>query len=324
MSEKLVFAKDILEGMEAADRIHKENPAFFNRILIGLKKSSSTGIRKDIFDFFSGNAAKIPEGDALLQFHLVGLASNPKMTVEHIRFVMERYAENHEMNLGLDDFDVVFTSFVEKGVPMSDIRKVFSSNCELADLFDYLNAYKPKTEEEATMDPRFENKDLVEVTGERTVQISESVIDDEEDPLTAANDVDMFNNMVDIMTLHARDGQEAVNKTQSVFNGIVSKIQACSSELSLSIADVVNSMENDKKEIRRLNSVITLMQKLLASKQVEINELRGEVVRLNDRIRNSEKAEMRREALTQKINEVFRLAYPNENPDSDEFLSLNQ
>lgn len=58
----------------------------------------------------------------------------------------------------------------------------------------------------------------------------------------------------------------------------------------------------------------------MSSQQNKINEMRGEIVRLNTRIQNAERTEMRREAINQKISELQSLTL-NERKDSENAYS---
>ena len=139
----------------------------------------------------------------------------------------------------------------------------------------------------------------------------------------ASSDVDMFNNLVTVMTYQDKDSMEELNKAEENFSDVISKFSASVSDLSSICSLFLNSMKKDKEEIKKLNAMITLIQKLLTSKQNEINNLRGEVSRLNDRIRSSEKAELRRDALNQKISEAYHLALNSNALGSDSLYSTN-
>ena len=58
----------------------------------------------------------------------------------------------------------------------------------------------------------------------------------------------------------------------------------------------------------------------MSSQQNKSNEMRGEIVRLNTRIQNAERTEMRREAINQKISELQSLTL-NERKDSENAYS---
>lgn len=103
-------------------------------------------------------------------------------------------------------------------------------------------------------------------------------------------------------------------------NKIVAKFQLAASELAAYSSEVVHEVENDKEEIKRLNALLNLQQRVMSSQQNKINEMRGEIVRLNTRIQNAERTEMRREAINQKISELQSLTL-NERKDSENAYS---
>ena len=180
--------------------------------------------------------------------------------------------------------------------------------------------YEPETfNETADEVPESDNdvNSLLEIPnqGDGAEKIDDKKCDKQEDSGYA----EMFNSLITVMSIK-KDGDNSARTVSDNLNKIVAKFQLAASELAAYSSEVVNEVENDKEEIKRLNALLNLQQRVMSSQQNKINEMRGEIVRLNTRIQNAERTEMRREAINQKISELQSLTL-NERKDSENAYS---
>ena len=308
MSEKFVFAKDMeaepYSGM--FDRIKENNNSLYMHIVTGLENGGSAGINADVLSYFAENAENIAKDEQFL-FHLVNFSCNSRITVEHIKFVIDYFYNSFvEDKFALDDFSVIFLPCVEKRIPTKEIRELFTSGKDVVEIYEAVDQYITNTEQS---DTHMEAEVLEEENDKTVVNLPDQVEDKE---INSPSDVDMFNNLVSIMSYQEKDDMEVLNNFQRDFTGLLDRMQGISANMSTFSSEVLNSIKKDKEEIKRLNAMITLMKNLLSSKQVEIDHLRGEIMHLNDRIQASEMAELRRDALNNKIMETYKLAFNND------------
>lgn len=180
--------------------------------------------------------------------------------------------------------------------------------------------YEPETfNETADEVPESDNdvNSLLEIPnqGDGAKKIDDKECDKQEDSGYA----EMFNSLITVMSIK-KDGDNSARTVSDNLNKIVAKFQLAASELAAYSSEVVHEVENDKEEIKRLNALLNLQQRVMSSQQNKINEMRGEIVRLNTRIQNAERTEMRREAINQKISELQSLTL-NERKDSENAYS---
>ena len=220
----------------------------------------------------------------------------------------------------VDDFSVVFIEAVEKDIPLQQIKKLFGSETDQLLIYQKIVDYEPETfNETADEVPESDNdvNSLLEIPnqGDGAEKIDDKECDKQEDSGYA----EMFNSLITVMSIK-KDGDNSARTVSDNLNKIVAKFQLAASELAAYSSEVVHEVENDKEEIKRLNALLNLQQRVMSSQQNKINEMRGEIVRLNTRIQNAERTEMRREAINQKISELQSLTL-NERKDSENAYS---
>lgn len=220
----------------------------------------------------------------------------------------------------VDDFSVVFIEAVEKDIPLQQIKKLFDSETDQLLIYQKIVDYEPETfNETADEVPESDNdvNSLLEIPnqGDGAKKIDDKECDKQEDSGYA----EMFNSLITVMSIK-KDGDNSARTVSDNLNKIVAKFQLAASELAAYSSEVVHEVENDKEEIKRLNALLNLQQRVMSSQQNKINEMRGEIVRLNTRIQNAERTEMRREAINQKISELQSLTL-NERKDSENAYS---
>ena len=215
---------------------------------------------------------------------------------------------------------VVFIEAVEKDIPLQQIKKLFGSETDQLLIYQKIVDYEPETfNETADEVPESDNdvNSLLEIPnqGDGAEKIDDKECDKQEDSGYA----EMFNSLITVMSIK-KDGDNSARTVSDNLNKIVAKFQLAASELAAYSSEVVHEVENDKEEIKRLNALLNLQQRVMSSQQNKINEMRGEIVRLNTRIQNAERTEMRREAINQKISELQSLTL-NERKDSENAYS---
>lgn len=244
--------------------------------------------------------------------------NNLKITPEHLEWVDSFLKKNTAVDV--DDFSVVFIEAVEKDIPLQQIKKLFGSETDQLLIYQKIVDYEPETfNETADEVPESDNdvNSLLEIPnqGDGAEKIDDKECDKQEDSGYA----EMFNSLITVMSIK-KDGDNSARTVSDNLNKIVAKFQLAASELAAYSSEVVHEVENDKEEIKRLNALLNLQQRVMSSQQNKINEMRGEIVRLNTRIQNAERTEMRREAINQKISELQSLTL-NERKDSENAYS---
>lgn len=244
--------------------------------------------------------------------------NNLKITPEHLEWVDSFLKKNTAVDV--DDFSVVFIEAVEKDIPLQQIKKLFDSETDQLLIYQKIVDYEPETfNETADEVPESDNdvNSLLEIPnqGDGAKKIDDKECDKQEDSGYA----EMFNSLITVMSIK-KDGDNSARTVSDNLNKIVAKFQLAASELAAYSSEVVHEVENDKEEIKRLNALLNLQQRVMSSQQNKINEMRGEIVRLNTRIQNAERTEMRREAINQKISELQSLTL-NERKDSENAYS---
>lgn len=244
--------------------------------------------------------------------------NNLKITPEHLEWVNSFLKKNTAVDV--DDFSVVFIEAVEKDIPLQQIKKLFGSETDQILIYQKIVDYEPETfNETADEVPESDNdvNSLLEIPKQEDG--AEKIDDKECDKQEDSGYAEMFNSLITVMSIK-NDGDNSARTVSDNLNKIVAKLQLAASELAAYSSEVVHEVENDKEEIKRLNALLNLQQRVMSSQQNKINEMRGEIVRLNTRIQNAERTEMRREAINQKISELQSLTL-NERKDSENAYS---
>ena len=328
MGERLIYINDVHSGPyeKIFNDMKAENNPLYLHLVTQLERSSSVGIPEDILRYLGERVENIPKDEKYL-YHLVNFACNPIITVKHLAFVDEYFNQSDsDHKFPIDDFAVVFSACVDKGIPLEEIKRLLYSGRDVVDIYEIVDTYDASTSSIDDMEDG-DAKDLMDVENYNRYQQKPEVvesIDPSSEKTSNTTDVDMFNSLVTLISSQNKDDISDIGNAQVCFSEILKKLQAITSDVSVFSTDFINAMKKDKEEIKRLDAMIKLMQNLLASKEQKINELRGELVHLNERIRNFESAELRQDALNQKIREVYHLANDTESLETNEFVPMNR
>lgn len=316
---RIIYLKDknMSDVSDIFSKLEQNNKALYRFVCSNLQKDASLGVREDVLQYISGVAEQFGTDQRFL-FQIAGFMNNLKITPEHLEWVDSFLKKNTAVDV--DDFSVVFIEAVEKDIPLQQIKKLFDSETDQLLIYQKIVDYEPETfNETADEVPESDNdvNSLLEIPnqGDGAKKIDDKECDKQEDSGYA----EMFNSLITVMSIK-KDGDNSARTVSDNLNKIVAKFQLAESELAAYSSEVVHEVENDKEEIKRLNALLNLQQRVMSSQQNKINEMRGEIVRLNTRIQNAERTEMRREAINQKISELQSLTL-NERKDSENAYS---
>ena len=315
---RIIYLKDktMSDVSDIFSKLEQNNKALYRFVCSNLQKDASLGVREDVLQYISGVAEQFGTDQRFL-FQIAGFMNNLKITPEHLEWVDSFLKKNTAVDV--DDFSVVFIEAVEKDIPLQQIKKLFGSETDQLLIYQKIVDYEPETfNETADEVPESDNdvNSLLEIPKQEDG--AEKIDDKECDKQVDSGYAEMFNSLITVMSMK-NDGDNSARTVSDNLNKIVAKFQLAASELAYS-SEVVHEVENDKEEIKRLNALLNLQQRVMSSQQNKINEMRGEIVRLNTRIQNAERTEMRREAINQKISELQSLTL-NERKDSENAYS---
>lgn len=296
-------------------KLEQNNKSLYRFVCSNLQKDASLGVREDVLQYISGVAEQFGTDQRFL-FQIAGFMNNLKITPEHLEWVDSFLKQNTAVDV--DDFSVVFIEAVEKDIPLQQIKKLFGSETDQLLIYQKIVDYEPGTfNETADAESNNDVNFLLEIPKQEDG--AEKIEDKECDKQEDSGYAEMFNSLITVMSIK-NDGDNSARTVSDNLNKIVAKFQLAASELAAYSSEVVHEVENDKEEIKRLNALLNLQQRVMSSQQNKINEMRGEIVRLNTRIQNAERTEMRREAINQKISELQSLTL-NERKDSENAYS---
>lgn len=310
MEDRLIYQKDMHEdNIESLlNRIKDNCPGLYQYLIQDFEKNASVGVRFDILNYFAEHSEEFGDDMSFL-FLLSSFACNPLINVEQMDFVTGYFVRNEkDEKFSFDDFGIIFSSCIDKNIPVSHMHTLFYSDMSVPEICDAVGNFDELPADLDDVSDLSKDSEVTKIDHQVVVDVEDSKKDHSSGSDSNPSDVDMFNNLVTVLTYQDKDSIDDLNFKQNQFSDIIGKFQSSTSELSSLASSFINDMKKDKEEIQKLNAMISLMQKLLSSKQAEVNKLLNEISRLNDRIRTSEKAELRRDALNQKITEAYQLA----------------
>lgn len=319
MNNRIIYLKDrnTPDVSNIFSMLERNNKGLYRFVCNNLQKDASLGVREDVLQYVSGVAEQFGTDQRFL-FQVAGFMINFKITPEHLEWVDSFLKRNTAVDV--EDFSVVFIEAVEKGIPLQQIKELFGSETDQILIYQKIADYEPETSDESA-DKEQENDNDVNSVLEISKQEdgAEKIEDNNSDKQEDSGYAEMFNNLITVMSTK-NDGDNSARAVSENMNKIVAKFQLAVSELAAYSSEVVHEVENDKEEIKRLNALLNLQQRVMSSQQYKINEMRGEIVRLSTRIQNAERTEIRREAINQKISELQSLTL-NERKESESAYS---
>lgn len=315
---RIIYLKDknMPDISDIFSKLEQNNKSLYRFICSNLQKDASLGVREDVLQYISGVAEQFGTDQRLL-FQIAGFMVNLKITPDHLEWVDSFLKKNTAVDV--DDFSVVFIEAVEKDIPLQQIKKLFGSETDQLLIYQKIVDYEPENGDESADKVSENHNDANPVLEISKKENEVEKIEDRDDKQEDSGYAEMFNNLITVMSIK-NDGDNSARTISDNLNKIVAKLQLAASELAAYSSEVVHEVENDKEEIKRLNALLNLQQRVMSSQQNKINEMRGEIVRLNTRIQNAERTELRREAINQKISELQSLTL-NERKDSENAYS---
>lgn len=243
-------------------KLEQNNKALYRFVCSNLQKDASLGVREDVLQYISGVAEQFGTDQRFL-FQIAGFMNNLKITPEHLEWVDSFLKKNTAVDV--DDFSVVFIEAVEKDIPLQQIKKLFDSETDQLLIYQKIVDYEPETfNETADEVPESDNdvNSLLEIPnqGDGAKKIDDKECDKQEDSGYA----EMFNSLITVMSIK-KDGDNSARTVSDNLNKIVAKFQLAASELAAYSSEVVHEVENDKEEIKRLNALLNLQQRVMSS-----------------------------------------------------------
>jgi len=321
--------------VSSKDMTNKEVDALFesiidsNEVLSGflmdnLDRNSSVCISYDILDFFAQNAASLGDNREFL-FNIVDLSCNPEMSLDHIKFVVDYFKDMSDVKMSFDDFNAVFSACVAKNIPLSEIKNLFYSNKDAVNIIEEIDSYMTVSEHDTSEKIRNNDTSLSEkpmqssgvVSGYKDNGVSSGVVRSS-GPLSS--DVELVDSVLAVMTAQNETDLDVIHYTQEELSCFGDKLQALLSDINLFSADAVNNMKKFEEENRKLRAMVSVLKKLLSSKQFEINVLTGENERLNNKVHDMEFSVMKHDAVSKKFQEALNYANSELGSESTAYL----
>lgn len=319
MEERIVYSKDLQnKDIEALfEFIMDSNELLYGCLTDYLDKSSSVGIRKDILEFLSHNSADLSDNKQFIS-NLVEASCNPKMSLDHIRFMIDYYNDMSESKISLEEFGLTFSACVQSNIPLSDIKDWFYSDDDAVSIIEKINMFisdpdiqKESVDKQADDKVSSNNHSYNHSPSASSASSNSVSVNSGKQKDSFSSDIETVSNVLTIMTFQDENDIDAVNDTQNGFSGFINKLQSSVSDLSVFSTEVINTMKRNEDSIRKFRALLSVMETMLSSKQFEINNLRFENEQLKEKIKNYELSNMKNDELTQKINEVCKLANAN-------------
>lgn len=324
---RMIYFKDVNDSNYSVifNNIQMKNPTIYEFMMNILKNKSNFGIREDILNIVNNNIDKFDTEQQTASFIcklIVNLKVEPELLMWSVEFLKSGKYK-------LDDFEIALNSAIEKDIPFNVIKSMFNYGYDEMELLIKIDEYTDKEKDDfgASSDLGIDEHDdssaiESEIAGESysyTSAFDESELKQDGSTVKViGNDSgydDMFNNLITVMTSKA--SSDITSKIiEENMNSIVAKYQLATSELASYSKEVLHEIENKDEEIKKLNAMLTIQQKLLTNQQNKLNEMRSEIVRLNSRILSAEKAELRNKEIFQKAKELQSLTLAVNNSDN--------
>lgn len=294
----------------------KENNSVLYRFLIStLQKDPLLGVRQDVFTYIAANATEFNQNQRYM-FNLSRIMCNIKISPEHIKWIDSYLRKKGEYET-VDDFFIIFDEAVEKDMSLEQIQSFFETESDEVILYDKIMNYESETNDTVAETTQLETESESQVEPEHEIEIEKK----ENYQSKNSNVTEMFQNLINVMS-RKEETDDEVRSVDENFKQIVAKLQLITSELMAYSTEVVHALEFKDQENERLTSLMKIQQHVMASQQEKINELHIQIAHLNRRIQNSEKTEMQRAAINQKIFELQNLTM-NERKEEEYPLVFN-
>ena len=298
------------------NEINKKNRLMSSFLTKELEKNSSNGIREDVLQFISDNIDSICNKDSNLnyEFFIANMSADVSVSPEWYSWFDEYFEdENH---IDIEDFSYLFNEFyTERHIPLEDIKELFKrGQNDVLTIQNLIIAYVP--------DPEDERQEPVEVSTNNDYNGSSvdsaSDVEIEDSHKNEFGYVELFDNLLAVMSYRGSE-EQSITGVQNEMNKILAKFQLATTEMSTYAVEIFKAWEKDKDEIKKLKSLYNMQQNLLANQQRKINEQKADIIKLRNRINESEKADIQRESLNHKLLEIQGLMSEMNNTKSEDY-----
>lgn len=296
------------------NEIKSKNHLLFSFIEELLLKNSSQGIREDVFRYLSANAEHIgnKKDELNYEYFISNMTLDISMGPEWYEWFDEYFdRENH---LDTDDFAYLINeSYTERKIPLKDLKDLFNKgqNDVLA-ILDMIIQYVP--------DPVIDDMTKAEPDNSSTIEHNQIIV---EDAHTSGGTehygyVEMFDNLLSVMSYKGTE-ETSIAGVQNEMNKVLAKFQLATTEMSTLVVEMLKNWEKDKDELKKMKSLYSIQQNLLASQQHTISNLKMDIVKLKNRLSETEKSDLQRISLNNKLLEIQGLMSELSKPMSGDF-----
>lgn len=295
MEYRIVYLKDMkdVKFCELFEKIKDGNPKLYNALYMNLEKDSSLGIRDDVLTYMA-ECIEDFNNEPEYAYSIADFATNIKVTPACLAWINEYFSDNAEIGIG--DFQIVFSEAIEKDIPLEKIKDIFSEKpIDIIGIYQKVEEYSEK--EINVLEEEEEHDNLSQVDDNLVVG---SVHEEHHNKVSGYEDV--VGNLLTVMT-HKNRNENEIRNAQENMNKNLAKFQNYHNEIAAYVTEIIRAWEKDKEENVRLQALLEIQQKILSNQQMKINELRNENVQLNERILVATRAEMQLQAIGQKLAE---------------------
>lgn len=221
-----------------------------------------------------------------------------KLSINEIMFLIKQAAE---MDIQYDRFKSFFEDDPSSAM---DVYKRFAASADEKNETEKKSASKS---DKAAVVPQKKN--------EKSLDKAQLESDSAQSVTSTA--VAVFDNLINVITT-GRPDQRDIDAIQTEFDSFIIELQEYVRRLSVFMNNITREWSDDKVENERLKSLYAIEQQLLTNQSKKIMDLEAEIAGLNNKVRDAERTELRREAISRKLSELQSLT-----GKEDVLLSLN-
>lgn len=285
--------------------IKSKNHILFSFIEELLSKNSSQGIRADVFRYICKNAENIgnKKDELNYEYFISNMASDISMGPEWYEWFDEYFTDDNHIDI--EDFTYLINeSYTERKIPLNDVKSLFrkGQNDVLA-ILDLIIDYVPdpviENSDPSDAMPKMESGDSTEIPHDQVI-VEDARSQDEAEHYGY---VEVFDKLLSVMSGKGTD-DISIAGVQNDMNKVLAKFQIATTEMSTLVVEMLKNWEKDKDEIKKMKSLYSIQQNLLASQQQTIRSLKLDIVKLKRKLSETEKSDLQRISLNNKLLEI--------------------
>lgn len=314
---KVLYEEDLDNNITVSrymEIIKQEREGIYQYLRQYFSKDHTLGVRADVLTYMSDHIKDFKE-DKDYAYHITSLVGNVKAGPEWYEWINSYYgSENNRIDIG--DLMIVVSGAIENNVPLEFVKSAFETGEDILGIYDKIDSYHNESDSEPIVDSSIEapvadsdekENDIV-VSPEDKKEISGKENGGKYEPQIS----DMFESLAMVMSAKT-SSEKTVSQLEDDFNETLSKLQTITT-------GVFRDWEKDKDIIERQKALHQIYQQLINSQQNKTNGMRNEIRKLQSRIQDAERSEMKREAINQKISELQQLTHSTELSAADPYL----